>query len=60
MPRASHERATALPGGYGGRLEPRPACHAGLLCLTPTQTERATDKLYDNEEQRRREGTDDL
>jgi putative ABC transport system permease protein len=40
--RASHERATALPGGYGGRLEPRPACHAGLLCLTPTQTERAT------------------
>jgi putative ABC transport system permease protein len=40
--RASRERATALPGGYGGRLEPRPACHAGLLCLTPTQTERAT------------------
>jgi putative ABC transport system permease protein len=40
--RASHERATALPGGYGGRLEPRPACHAGLLCLTLTQTERAT------------------
>ena len=39
---ASRERATALPGGYGGRLESRPACHAGLLCLTPTQTERAT------------------
>jgi putative ABC transport system permease protein len=40
--RASRERATTLPGGYGGRLESRPACHAGLLCLTPTQTERAT------------------
>jgi putative ABC transport system permease protein len=40
--RASHERATSLPGGYGGRLESRPACHAGLLCLTPTQTEKAT------------------
>ena len=40
--RASRERATAMPGGYGGRLEPRPACHAGLVCLTPTQTERAT------------------
>jgi putative ABC transport system permease protein len=40
--RASRERATALPGGYGGRLESHPACHAGLLCLTPTQTERAT------------------
>jgi putative ABC transport system permease protein len=39
---ASRDRATALPGGYGGRLESRPACHAGLLCLTPTQTERAT------------------
>jgi putative ABC transport system permease protein len=39
---ASRERATALPGGYGGRLESRPACHAGLLCLTRTQTERAT------------------
>ncbi|HVH48809.1 MAG TPA: hypothetical protein VM760_02875 [Sphingomicrobium sp.] len=24
------------------------------------QTEQATDRLYDNEEQRRREGTDDL
>jgi len=40
--RASRERATAMPGGYGGRLEPRPACHASLVCLTPTQTERAT------------------
>jgi putative ABC transport system permease protein len=39
---ASRERATALPGGYGGRLESRPACHAGLLCLTPGQSERAT------------------
>jgi putative ABC transport system permease protein len=39
---ASRERATALPRGYGGRFESRPACHAGLLCLTPTQTERAT------------------
>jgi putative ABC transport system permease protein len=39
--RASRERATALPGGYGGRLESRPACHA-VLCLTPTQTEKAT------------------
>lgn len=27
---------------------------------TTAQTERATDRLYDNEEQRRREGTDDL
>ena len=40
--RASPERATALPGSYGGRLESRPACHAGLLCLTPGQTEKAT------------------
>jgi putative ABC transport system permease protein len=40
--RASRERATALPGGYGGRLESRPACHAGLLCLSPTQSERTT------------------
>jgi putative ABC transport system permease protein len=40
--RSSLERATALPGGYGGRLESRPACHAGLLCLTPAQSERAT------------------
>jgi putative ABC transport system permease protein len=39
---ASTERATALPAGYGGRLEARPACHAGLLCLTPGQSERAT------------------
>jgi putative ABC transport system permease protein len=39
---ASRERATSLPGGDGGRLESRPACHAGLLCLTPTQTEKAT------------------
>jgi putative ABC transport system permease protein len=39
---AGRERATALPGSDGGRLESRPACHAGLLCLTPTQTERAT------------------
>ena len=39
---SSRERATSLPGGYGGRLESRPACHAGLLCLTPTQTEKAT------------------
>ena len=38
QPRAGNR----LAGGYGGRLEPRPACHAGLLCLTPTQTERAT------------------
>jgi putative ABC transport system permease protein len=40
--RASRERAAALPGGYGGRLESRPACHAGLLCLTPGQSEKAT------------------
>jgi putative ABC transport system permease protein len=39
--RASRERATALPGGYGGRLESRPACHA-VLCLTPGQSERTT------------------
>jgi putative ABC transport system permease protein len=39
---ASHERATTLPGGFGGRLESRPACHAGLLCLTPGQSEKAT------------------
>jgi putative ABC transport system permease protein len=39
---ASRERAAALPGGYGGRLESRPACHAGPLCLTPGQSERAT------------------
>ncbi len=39
---ASRERATALPGGYGGRLESRPACMRGLLCLTPTQTEQTT------------------
>jgi putative ABC transport system permease protein len=39
--RASHERATALPGAVGGRLEARPACHAGLLCLTPGQSEKA-------------------
>jgi putative ABC transport system permease protein len=40
--RASPERATALPGSFGGRLESRPACHAGLLCLTPGQSEKAT------------------
>jgi putative ABC transport system permease protein len=40
--RASPERAVALPGAVGGRLEARPACHAGLLCLTPGQSERAT------------------
>jgi putative ABC transport system permease protein len=40
--RASRERATTLPGGFGGRLESRPACHAGLLCLTPGQSEKAT------------------
>ncbi|HEU4396815.1 MAG TPA: ABC transporter permease [Actinomycetota bacterium] len=39
--RASHGRATALPGAVGGRLEARPACHAGLLCLTPGQSEKA-------------------
>jgi putative ABC transport system permease protein len=39
--RASRERATALPGGYAGRLESRPACHA-VLCLTPGQSERTT------------------
>ena len=39
--RASPERATALPGSLGGRLEARPACHAGLLCLTPGQSEKA-------------------
>ena len=27
---------------------------------TTAQTERATDRLYDDEERRRREGTDDL
>jgi putative ABC transport system permease protein len=40
--RASPERAAALPGSFGGRLESRPACHAGLLCLTPGQSEKAT------------------
>jgi putative ABC transport system permease protein len=40
--RASRERATSLPGNYGGRLESRPECHAGPLCLTPTQSEKAT------------------
>jgi putative ABC transport system permease protein len=40
--RASPERATALPGSFGGRLQSRPACHAGLLCLTPGQSEKAT------------------
>jgi len=40
--RASRERAAALPGAFGGRLESRPACHAGLLCLTPGQSEKAT------------------
>jgi putative ABC transport system permease protein len=39
---ASREQVTALPASYGGRLESRPACHAGLLCLTPTQSDRAT------------------
>lgn len=33
---------------------------SGQTTDTTAQTERATDKLYDNEEQRRREGTDDL
>ena len=33
---------------------------AGRTTDTTAQTERATDRLYDNEEQRRREGTDDL
>jgi hypothetical protein len=32
----------------------------GRATDTTAQTERATDRLYDNEEQRRREGTDDL
>jgi cytochrome c-type biogenesis protein CcmH/NrfF len=32
----------------------------GQTTDTTAQTERATDRLYDNEEQRRREGTDDL
>ena len=40
--RTSHGRATALPGTIGGQLEARPACHAGLLCLTPGQSEKAT------------------
>ena len=33
---------------------------AGQATDTTARTERATDRLYDNEEQRRREGTDDL
>ena len=33
---------------------------SGQATDTQPQTERATDRLYDNEEQRRREGTDDL
>jgi len=33
---------------------------SGQATDTTPQTERATDRLYDNEEQRRREGTDDL
>jgi putative ABC transport system permease protein len=33
--RASPERATALPASFGGRLESRPTCHAGRLCLSP-------------------------
>ncbi len=32
----------------------------GRATDTTAQTERATDRLYDSEEQRRREGTDDL
>ncbi len=32
----------------------------GQATDTTPQTERATERLYDNEEQRRREGTDDL
>jgi putative ABC transport system permease protein len=40
--RASPERAVALPGGYGGRLESRPACHGAVLCATSAQSERAT------------------
>ena len=32
----------------------------GRATDTTAQTERATDRLYDTEEQRRREGTDDL
>ena len=33
---------------------------AGQTTDTTAQTERATDRLYDSEEVRRREGTDDL
>ena len=32
----------------------------GQTTDTTAETERATDRLYDEEEQRRREGTDDL